>query len=52
MNIIMFNTQNMGKNPYFIGKIGQLAMATETSCVSAYYNSADSERECVINTED
>ena len=50
MNIVMFNTQNMGKNPYFIGKIGDLVTNAESSYVPAYYNSADSERECVISS--
>ena len=41
----------MGKNPYFIGKIGQLATATESSYISAYYNNDNSESECVISAE-
>lgn len=50
MNIVMFNTQNMGKNPYFIGKIGDLVTSCESSYVPAYYNGTDSERECLISS--
>ena len=41
----------MGKNPYFIGKIRDLVTSADTSYVPAYYNSPDSERECVICDE-
>lgn len=51
INFVMFNTSNMGKNPYFIGKLGQLVKADTSSFVEAYYNTTDSERECAINTE-
>lgn len=41
----------MGKNPYFIGKISDLVTSTDTSYVQAYYNSSDSEHECLIYDE-
>ena len=52
MNIVMFNTRNMGKNPYFIGKIGDLVTDAESSYIPAYYNDADSEHEYAISVED
>ena len=54
MNCVIFNTGNMGKNPYFIGKVSQLVDYTPESgqWLPVYYNNADSERECVISSSD
>ena len=41
----------MGKNPYFIGKVGDLVVSAESSYVPTYYNDADSEREYAISAD-